>query len=111
MQVAKPDLQASSFTCKCLRRIIFNKLNDYFVPSNYVSKNGNPNAAMFNASDWLNVYPSQRVLANQTPSNPNISNIFTCNDVPSQVNVWFFYTDVGKSNGATFYEIIGTYVR
>ena len=65
----------------------------------------------FNDSDWLNVYPTKRVLANQSINNPNISNIYSCLDIPSKINVWFFYADVGKLNGTSFYEIVGTYVR
>jgi hypothetical protein len=98
-------------TCLCLRRILFNKLNDYFAPSNYVSKNGNPNMANFTSTDWVNVYPTNRVLANQSMNNMNISNIYTCLDVPSKINIWFLYANVGKSNGSSFYEIVGTYVR
>ena len=120
VQVAKSDVAYSlnsdniltqADKCLCLRRILFNKLNDYFAPSNYVSKNGNPDMTSFNASDWLNVYPTKRLLANQSISNRNISNIYTCLDVPSKINVWFFYADVGKLNGTSFYEIVGTYVR
>ena len=119
VQVAKSDLKVKvnnnivvqGDNCQCLKRIIFNKLNDYFVPSNFVSKNGNPNMDIFNSSDWLNVYPSKRILSSQSTSDSNLSSIYACLDVPYKINVWFLYTEAGKSNGSAFYEIVGTYVR
>jgi hypothetical protein len=76
-----------------------------------VSKNGNPNMNLaFNSSEWLNVYPTVRNLANTTQTNSNISSINTCLEVPSTINVWFLYADAGKSNGSRVYEIVGSYV-
>jgi hypothetical protein len=35
-------------------------MNDYFLPSNYISKNGNPNITTFDPNDWISVYPVNR---------------------------------------------------
>lgn len=104
IRVSRPDIQNN---CRCLRNLMFNKINDYFVPANFVSKNGNPNMSAFDKIDWLNIFPATRQLNdtfNQTT--PTI-----CPDVPYKVSVEFLYARAGKANGTDFNELIGTYLK
>lgn len=109
VQVTKQDL-GNNLICSCLKRIIFKKLNDYFAPSNYVSKNGNPDMTKFTESDWINVYPVNRVLK-FNDQNEVDENLNRCSNVPYKISIWFFYADAGRLNGKTINEITGTYVR
>lgn len=110
VQVAFDDLK-SSLGCLNLKRIVFQKLNSYFAPANYVSKNGNPDSNGFNESDWINVYPSTRTYLNEEIAGQLNFSLNTCLNVPYRINVWFFYQRVGKSNGEEVFEIVGSYVR
>lgn len=105
VQVHKSDLAQAN--CDIIKKVIFNKINDYFAPSNFVSKNGNPDMQKFDTNDWIDVFPNQRILNNTQDSN---SNIFTVCKVPYRINVWFFYLTNGKLQGEPFYEIAGTYL-
>lgn len=109
VKVTKSDL-ADNSTCLCLKRIIFNKLNDYFAPSNLISINGNPNMNEYVESDWLNIYPLNRYLkfTDVAQTDPNTG---ACLNVPYKLSIWFFYTNAGKSDGKTIREITGTYIR
>jgi hypothetical protein len=109
VQISKDDLNVE-LGCTNMKRVVFNKLNNYFAPSNFVSKNGNPNMGTFNAADWVNVYPETRTYVNEQQPSLNFS-LNTCKNVPFRINAWFFYSHVGKSSGEEIYEIIGSYVR
>jgi hypothetical protein len=114
VQVTKEDLVPND-KCECLRRMIFNKLNDYFAPSNLVSRNGNPNKDTFNSSDWINIYPINRTLLQNALLNASnnlsltINNV--CLNVPYKLNAWFFFEKTGNSYGQPIYEIVGSYIR
>jgi hypothetical protein len=118
---------------------LFNKLNDYFAPANVVSRNGNPNMATFNSSDWIRMYPVKRTLlqnpltltsdnsfnASAIVAQLNVSNatnltdfafLFSnannvCFNVPYKINVVFFYVKAGNVNGNTINNIVGSSVR
>ncbi|CAF0843994.1 unnamed protein product [Brachionus calyciflorus] len=108
VQVTKQDL-INEGKCASLRKIMFEKLNDYFAPSNRISKNGNPNLINFNETiDWLKVFPESRNLVLNNGSNSD--GFSTCLQVPYKINLWFFYGDVGKQNGELIKEILGVYV-
>jgi hypothetical protein len=117
VQITREDLVPND-KCECLRRMLFNKLNDYFAPSNVVSKNGNPATDTFNKTDWIDIYPLNRnLLKNATTTydtflrslNLTIDNV--CLNVPYKLNVWFFFEKTGSSHGLPIYEIVGSYVR
>jgi len=100
-----------SSRCSCLKNLIFNKLNDYFAPSNYVSKNGAPDMNQFNASEWLNVYPLQRIFNETSEKNLNETELKGfCSSVPYKIIVNFMFARVGKASGIDFNEIIGVYI-
>jgi hypothetical protein len=96
VQLNKNDLTTN---CNSLRKIIFNKLNDYFAPSNVISINGNPNMSIYNSSDWLKIYPLVRNLN----VNDSIYESNQCSNVPYKLNVNIFYS----SNNDT---ITGAYI-
>lgn len=105
IQLTQSDLTTLD-NCNKLRKIIFKKINDYFVPSNLVSKNGNPNMTVHNQSDWLKVYPDSRFLnVNDSSFDPN-----QCVNMPYKLNIYFFYLPVGESNNQIISEILGTYI-
>lgn len=109
VQLTKQDL---SNQCSCLKNLLFNKLNDYFVPSNYVSKNGNPDMTQFNSSDWLDINPVTRQFNNAASSNLDNSNVEgICPNVPYKIIVTFLYAKAGKASGIDYNEIIGTQLR
>lgn len=85
-------------------------MNDYFLPSNYISKNGNPNITTFDPNDWISVYPVNRAFTFNDTADSEFS-FYTCKNVPSTIKLYNFYVDVGKSKGEEFYEIIGSYIR
>ena len=101
VQLTQSDLYYQN--CQCLRRVVFNKLNDYFAPSNFVSKNGK-----FDKSSWIPVFPSTR---NMTALDYSKIASGTCPDVPYKLTAYFMYSNVGKSIGEPIYEIIGTYLK
>ena len=103
VRIASTDL---TYNCVCLRRIIFQKLNDYYAPSNFVSKNGNANMSIFNSNDWLNVYPASRYF-NETST----VNLTMCPNVPYKMKIDFFFAQSGKKNGQSFNEIIGVHIK
>jgi hypothetical protein len=120
VQVAKQDLNSVQ-KCECLRRVLFTKLNDYFAPSNYLSKNGNPNFTKFSTDDWLKVFPSIRPLKlndysflnnNQSSTGLDLDNLNykLCMNVPHKIHVWFFFLQSGYFNGESLNEIIGSYI-
>jgi hypothetical protein len=93
--------------CDCLRRVLFNKLNDYFVPFNKLSKDGNPNET-YSTNDWIDVYPLTRQIED-TDLNGEL-NLFgnQCINVPSKVTLWIFYKMSGKQRGETLSNIVGS---
>ncbi len=106
-----------SFNCTCLTSILFNRLNAYYVPSGYVSKVGNISDLNANNGNWLKIYRDK--LTKPLQSCYNSSNdliclndqIDMCFNIPSGINVWFMYADVGKSDGFPIYQILSVYVR
>lgn len=110
VQVSNDDLKTVA-GCNNLRRLVFKKLNSYYVPANVVSKNGNPNITQFVDTDWTSVLPAgERSFVNET-STSLITSLSTCGDVPYRINVFFFYQLVGKTNGENVYQIVSTNVR
>ena len=85
-------------------------MNDYFLPSNYISKNGNPNITTFDPNDWISVYPVNRAFTFNDTADSEFS-FYTCKNIPSTIKLYNFYVDAGKSKGEEFYEIIGSYIR
>jgi len=109
--VVRLTTQDLSSRCNCLKNLIFNKLNDYFAPSNYVSKNGAPDMGKFTASDWLSVFPVQRMLNNTVDKDLNGTDLKGfCSNVPYKISINFLYAKVGKASGIDFNEIIGTQI-
>jgi len=109
VRVTKDDINKN---CLCLRRIMFKKLNDYFAPSNFVSKNGNPNIlnGNFDETDWLKVYPEKRIM-DVSKDNPNEQLFDQCSNVPSKILISIFHVFSGRSNSESINEIIGVYVK
>lgn len=108
VQVAKEDL-IDEDKCKSIRKIMFQKLNDYFVASNRVSKNGRPNLELYNETEWLEVFRSK---FNESINDGKDSDgINRCRNVPYKVNLYLFYGDVGRLNGEVINEILGAYVK
>ncbi len=109
VKVTRDDINKN---CLCLRRIIFKKLNDYFAPSNFVSKNGNPNLlnGNFNETDWIKVFPEKRII-NDTQDSSNETNFDQCSNVPSKILINIFHVFSGRANSESINEIIGVYVR
>lgn len=101
-------IAASDFDCTCLRRLLLNRFNAYFAPSAYVSKNGYVADYAEASSQWINV---QRQNVDDIYLLANEDNLKTCTKIPSAVNVWFVYAEVGKARGEPIYEIITTYVK
>ncbi|RNA01778.1 tectonic-2 isoform X2 [Brachionus plicatilis] len=108
VQVAKDDL-IDEKKCGSIRSIMFQKLNDYFVPSNRVSKNGNANVDLYNETEWLEVFRSQ--FNESMNDGKNSDGINRCRNVPYKVNLYLFYGDVGRQNGQVINEIFGAYVK
>lgn len=108
VQVAKEDL-IDEDKCKSIRQIMFQKLNDYFVASNRVSKNGRPNLELYNETEWLEVFRSK--FNESLNDGKNSDGTSKCRNVPYKVNLYLFYGDVGRLNGEVINEIIGTYVK
>lgn len=104
VQLTKKDLTNTS-NCNALRKIIFNKLNDYFAPANLISKNGNPRTP-YNSTDWINLYPNSRYLSvTDSTDDPN-----KCSNIPYKMMIYFFYSPVSISDQITSSEIIGAYI-
>ena len=122
VRVAGADMSSVS-SCRCLKRIIFSKLNSYYAPANYVSRNGNPNMALganvvAQMSDWLSIYPTQRSFDSNFANNADPTTRYNnalygkCEGVPSKLNVWFVYKYVGTvGNGEPVYAITGSYLK
>ena len=106
--VVRITLEDIRSRCTCLRRLMFNKMNDYFAPANFVSKNGNPNMTSFNKNDWLDVYPSVRNFREKSGISTDEDSV--CLQVPYKISVNFYIAQTGRKNGVYFNEIIGTYL-
>ncbi len=105
IQLTNSDL-TNTANCNNLRKIIFNKLNDYYAPSNLVSINGHPNMSVHNSSEWLKIYPSSRFLdLNDSSPDP-----YKCINIPYQMNVQFFYSTIGTINKTNVNQITGAYI-
>lgn len=108
VQVAKQDL-IDETKCDSIKKIMYQKLNDYFVSSNRISKNGNPNLTVYTQSDWLEVFRSQ---FNESINNgKNTDGINRCRNVPYKISLLVFYGDVGRLNGEKINEIFGAYAK
>lgn len=83
-------------------------MNDYFAPSNFVSKNGNPNMTSFNKNDWIDIYPSVRSFKEKSETITGDGSV--CPQVPYKISVNFYIAQTGRKNGEFFNEIIGTYL-
>ena len=105
VQLTNNDL-TNTLNCNNLRKILFNKLNDYYAPSNLVSTNGNPNMSIYNSSDWVPVYPSSRYLDLNDSSNDS----YQCINIPYKMNVYFFFSTIGEINKTKVNQIKGTYI-
>ena len=103
VRVTRPEVEKR---CHCLRNLVFNKINDYFVPSNLISRNGNPNMTHFNKSEWVDVFPASRKFQSLNQTTQSV-----CPGVPYKVTVEFLYARVGMVGGNDFNELIGTYLR
>jgi hypothetical protein len=76
-----------------------------------VSKNGAPDLGKFTASDWLSVYPVQRMFENTVDKDLNGTDLKGfCSNVPYKISINFLYAKVGKASGIDFNEIIGTQI-
>lgn len=109
VQLSRTDL-TSTTGCTNIKRIVFEKLNSYYAPSNYVSKNGNPTTDQFNQAEWISVLPATRTYLNSPDASNLDFSLNTCKGVPYKITVWFFYQTVGKSNGDEIYEIVNSQV-
>jgi hypothetical protein len=108
IRLTKKDLSSDS-SCKCLKKIIFDKFNDYYLPSNFISKNGNPNITSYIESEWINIYPKDIRLLKYT--NISSDTLNTCRDVPYKMTLWIFYADVGKTQNEPIYEVVASEVK
>ena len=109
MKVTRNDIANS---CQCLRRLIFNKLNYYFVPSTHISTNGNPKTASFDSNDWVRIYPTTRTLQPISPDPNDLpSTLSTCQQVPYKATLSLFTSSNGKSNGIAQFQLVGAFLR
>lgn len=106
-------ISAEDFRCTCLRKLIFDRLNAYFAPSDYVSKNGNVASFANISTEWLKIVRknvSSIVYADDSITNSQFS-LNTCENIPTAINVWFMFAEVGKSRGQPTNEILATYIK
>ena len=106
------SININNFHCSCLRKLLFDRLNAYFAPSDYVSKNGNVSSYTTVGLEWLavkrkNVDDIIYGLYNST--NPLSDK--NCTNIPSGITVWFLFAEVGKARGQPSNEILATYVK
>jgi hypothetical protein len=106
-------VHVDDFKCSCLRKIVFNRLNAYFSPSDYVSKNGNVKSYSDLGIEWLKIarQDANNIIYGTTENLTNVILTKNCTNIPSGINVWFLYAEVGKSRGQPTNEILATYVR
>lgn len=98
--------------CSNLRKLIFNRLNAYYVPSDYVAKSGNITYTQLD-SQWLKVYQQENIINNWIYASLNEDTNKTnqiCTQIPSGLTVWFLYAKVGLINNEPINEILSTYV-
>ncbi len=106
------SVNINSFDCSCLRKLVFDRINAYFAPSDYVSKNGNVSSYKSDGLEWLMV--KRKNVDNIIYGIYNSTNAISdkiCTDMPSGLNVWFLYAEVGKVRGQPSNEILATYVK
>jgi hypothetical protein len=106
------SININNFNCKCLRKLVFDRINAYFAPSDYVSKNGNVSSYKSDGLEWLMVKRKNvdDIIYGIYNSTNTISDKI-CTDMPSGINVWFLYAEVGKERGQPSNEILATYVK
>ena len=108
----KISVNVNDFSCTCMRKLVFDRLNAYFAPSDYISKNGNVTSYENLGTEWLTVTRqnvNSIIYGNYTTTSP-FSNK-NCTQMPSGINVWFLYAQVGKERGQTINEILATYIK
>ena len=108
IRLTKKDLSTDS-SCKCLKKVIFDKFNDYYCPSNFISKNGNPNVTSYIESDWIDIFPKDIRVLNYT--NIASTTLNTCSNVPYKMILWIFYAEVGKTQNEPIYEVVSSEVK
>jgi hypothetical protein len=106
-------VDSKSFNCSCLKSILFNRLNSYYAPSQYVSRVGHISDFNPTNSNWLRVLRDNQteplapcdnstgvlVCSNDTSSE--------CHNIPTGISVWFMYAEIGKSDGQPIYQSDG----
>ena len=91
--------------CSCLRHLMYNQLNSYFIPSDYVSKTGNLSQNDYNniTNNWIKIYKQDlsKFLLNSSMETIDSTVTNTCINVPSGVHIWFLFANVGLSQRKT----------
>lgn len=106
------SVNINDFHCDCLRKLVFDRINAYFAPSDYISKNGNVLSYTHIGLEWLTV--TRKNVDKIVYGSYNYTNILSdknCTNIPSGITVWFIYSEVGKARGQPSNEILATYVK